>query len=235
MLENYRKKADPYISKIAKCFENTNPNTVSVLAFVCSVFALVAFILVRWNVYFLNLASLFIFLNGLFDVLDGKIARMSRKASARGDFLDHVLDRYADFFIIGGIALTGLCDPVIGLLGVVGVLFASYMGTQAQAVGCGRKYTGFLSRADRLIILILAPWIQCTLLTSPYPINFNLILTVHGYTHAFTFLELVMLFFAIMGHITAIQRFYITWKELYGKEKGINQAHPHRDRPAEEH
>ncbi|MEM3445539.1 MAG: CDP-alcohol phosphatidyltransferase family protein [Thermoplasmata archaeon] len=219
MLENYRKKVDPYLSRIARHFENTDPNTVTVIAFVCSIFALISFILVRINVYFLNLAALFIFLNGFFDVLDGKIARMSRKASKRGDFLDHVLDRYADFFIIGGIMLTGLCSPVIGLLAVVGVLFASYMGTQAQAVGCGRKYTGFLSRADRLIILVLAPWIQCTLLTNPYQNYFGLELTVWGYTHTFTFLELVMLFFAVMGHLTAIQRAYLTWKELDEREK----------------
>jgi len=221
MLENYRKRADPYIASIAKHFENTNPNTMTVLAFLCSIFTILFFVLVRINIFFLNIASIFIFLNGFFDVLDGKIARMSKKASAKGDFLDHVLDRYADFFILAGIMLSGLCDPVIGLLGVVGVLFASYMGTQAQAVGCGRKYTGFLSRADRLIILILAPWIQYTLLTQPYQEYFALTITIYRYTHTFTFLEVVMLFFAIMGHVTAIQRAYITWKEL--DEQGKNR------------
>jgi len=53
----------------------------------------------------LFLGVLLVFFNALFDALDGKIAKVTGKASARGDFLDHVLDRYADVFMLAGIIL----------------------------------------------------------------------------------------------------------------------------------
>ena len=149
------------------------------------------------------LAVLCILGNALFDALDGKVAKITGKTSKRGDFLDHVLDRYADVFIIGGIMLSVHCDWVIGLLALLGVIFASYMGTQAQALGCGRDYGGILGRADRLVILIIVPLIQ-----------FVVYLELNGRLWLFTPIEYAMIWFAFAGHFTAIQRGLRTWKRL---------------------
>lgn len=157
----------------------------------------------------LLLSSLFVGINGFLDALDGKVARLWNTASLRGDFLDHVLDRYSDIFIVGGIVLSGWCDTRIGLVALVGVLLTSYLGTQAQAVGLKRKYEGFLTRADRLTFLILAPLIQFVLLFlgMSHPLNHS-------------FLEWVMIYFAIMGNATALQRFiYILRTLKNGGEK----------------
>lgn len=221
VLEEYRKSADGYVGPFAHYFRNADPSTLTVLAFLCAVIAGAFFILTRVWDWFLLIAPIFVFLNGFFDVLDGRVARMSKRASPRGDFLDHVLDRYADVFIIGGIALSPYCPPVIGLLAIIGVIFASYMGTQAQAVGCGRDYRGLLSRADRLVILTFAPIIQYPLV---WPLNlgfYKLTISIdrYAFTVNLTFLALVMLFFAIIGHVTAIQRAYSTWQELKEREK----------------
>lgn len=154
-------------------------------------------------------SSLFVGINGFLDALDGKVARLWNTASLRGDFLDHVLDRYSDIFIVGGIVLSGWCDTRIGLVALVGVLLTSYLGTQAQAVGLKRKYEGFLTRADRLTFLILAPLIQFVLLFlgMSHPLNHS-------------FLEWVMIYFAIMGNATALQRFiYILRTLKNGGEK----------------
>ncbi len=136
-------------------------------------------------------------MNGFFDAVDGKVAKLTGKASARGDFLDHALDRYADVVMVGGLALSSWCDLRIGFFAVVGILLTSYMGTQAQAVGCKRNYSGLLGRADRLVLLMSAPVIQHLLL---YFYGVDLI-------YGFTLLECVLIYFAIMGNLTAIQRF----------------------------
>jgi phosphatidylglycerophosphate synthase len=101
------------------------------------------------------LAAVFVALNGLFDALDGKVARLSSKESKKGDFVDHVIDRYSDVFILSGIALGSFCPLWVGLMAIIGVMLASYMGTQAQALGLRREYRGILGRADRQLIVIL--------------------------------------------------------------------------------
>jgi archaetidylinositol phosphate synthase len=159
------------------------------------------------------IASICIFLNGFLDAVDGKVARLTRKTSKRGDFLDHALDRYADVLILGGIMLSPYCDPVIGAVAIIAVLLTSYMGTQAQALGCGRNYSGLLGRADRMAILIFAPGVQMGVLyftpTGKIPVE---------YIESFTILEYVMLWFFIAGNFTAIHRGIQSWRELREQE-----------------
>jgi archaetidylinositol phosphate synthase len=73
------------------------------------------------------------------------------------------------------------------------------MGTQAQAIGHIRDYSGLLGRADRLALLIVFPVIQHVTL----PLSFQL-------PWGTTVLELVLIYFAVVGNITALQRFYST-------------------------
>ena len=201
VLDDYRNTADPYLLPLARKLRNVNPNTLTWLAFICAVLAGLSFYYSK--LWLLLVAVLFVFLNALLDALDGKIAKISGRASKRGDFLDHVLDRYADVFIIGGIMLSAHCDWVIGLLALLGVIFASYMGTQAQALGCGRDYGGILGRADRLAILIIVPLIQILAY-----------IELDGRIWLFTPMEYAMIWFAIAGHVTAVQRGIRTWKKL---------------------
>lgn len=151
--------------------------------------------------------SILIILNGFFDALDGKVARLSGRASKSGDFVDHVLDRYADVLMIGLIAVSPWCNPYIGILAIIGVLLTSYMGTQAQAVGAGRLYSGLLGRADRIVILFFTPLVQWGLIfLGSEMIGFDKL--------QFTIFELVMLWFAIVGNLTAVQRAYVIWKKI---------------------
>ncbi len=196
--------ADKFLDPVAKRFD-LNPNVLTWMAFVFAVIA--GILLYLGDIWFLPVAALCIFLNAFLDALDGKVAKLKNKETVRGDFLDHVLDRYADIFILGGIMLGPLCDPIIGLLGLLGVLLASYMGTQAQALGVTRDYHGILGRADRLVILTLAPIIMFFMILGGVN-QFGLA----GYE--FTFFEYVMLYFAIAGNITAVQRAAKTWKKI---------------------
>ncbi|MBU0497788.1 MAG: CDP-alcohol phosphatidyltransferase family protein [Candidatus Thermoplasmatota archaeon] len=214
VLDEHRKTIDPLLTNIAKPFKHINPDVFSIIALICA--GLGGFFFYQsspeqelQNSY-LFLAVLFVFLNGLFDALDGKIAKLSNRTSKRGDFIDHALDRYADVLIIGGLALSQWIRPSIGLLALIGVLLTSYMGTQAQAVGYQRVYAGLLGRADRLALLMIIPILQHITLSISIQLPYEL-----------TILEVMLLYFAIMGNITALQRFYQTlawFKHLNGKK-----------------
>jgi len=208
VLDRYRNIADKFLLPIANHMLNANPNIVSGVALSFALAAGIAFYVSYMAHWLLILAVLFTFLNALFDALDGKIARLTEKSSAKGDFLDHVLDRYADIFILGGIALSPYCNQLIGMIAVLGVLLLSYMGTQAQAVGCRREYGGILGRADRLVLLIIVPIVQFIFLIF-IPDG-----KIGVYNIRFTILEYMMIWFAIAGNITAIQRIFSTWKKL---------------------
>ncbi len=191
---------------MARGLRNASPDALSWTALVFAAAAGIAFY--RGGETLVLLGALFVFLNATFDALDGKVAKLSGRASVRGDFLDHVLDRYADVFILGGIALSPYCPLWLGLLALLGVLLTSYMGTQAQAVGMGRQYGGALGRADRLVIVVVVAVLQATL----DPTGRNLLLGIDPIR--FTFLGWGMVLFAILGHVTAIQRGVATWRRL---------------------
>ncbi|HVO77658.1 MAG TPA: CDP-alcohol phosphatidyltransferase family protein [Methanomassiliicoccales archaeon] len=193
---------------MAKAFVHWNPNTLSVISFVLAVLAAfdIFFADRDWQVL-LPLASILIILSGLFDAVDGKVARMTGKSSRRGDFVDHVLDRYSDLFLIGAVGLSSWSDPILGLLALSGVLLTSYMGTQAQAVGAGRNYGGLLGRADRMVVLIAVPLVQALIMALGYDY-----FQVGSFT--ITIFDLMLIWFAVVGHITAIQRAVSTYKRI---------------------
>lgn len=206
VLDKRRENVDPLLNKIAKRFIKVNPNYLTWISLVFAIFAGIFFYFSspeeELTNFYLYIAVIFVFLNGLFDAVDGKVAKLSNKASKQGDFLDHAVDRYADVFMVGGLALSPWLKnhPFIGLLAIVGVLLTSYMGTQAQAIGYKREYSGLLGRADRLVLLMIAPIIQHILLNySDFKLPLELFL-----------LEWILIYFAFMGNITAIQRFYST-------------------------
>lgn len=203
VLDKTRETIDPLLTAIAKRFTIMNPDLLTWCALLFSVIAGVFFYFSNptseLQNFFLVVATLFVLLNGLFDAIDGKVAKLTNKASVRGDFLDHALDRYADVFMVGALALSSWCRPQIGLLAIVGVLLTSYMGTQAQAIGYKRDYSGLLGRADRLVLLLIFPVLQHIALSFSFELPWNI-----------TIIEVVLAYFAIVGNITAIQRFYIT-------------------------
>ena len=108
-------------------------------------------------------AVVLVLIAGLFDALDGALARHQGTDGPYGDFLDHSIDRVVDVGLIIAIGYNAafVIDPLAGWAAALLTLLGSYMGTQAQSVGLGRLYGGF-SRADRLVVtlvgLIWAAW-----------------------------------------------------------------------------
>jgi len=170
------------------------PNVLTIAAFFASAAAGILFFF-RMELW----AVLAVALNAFFDAMDGAVAREMKIQSMRGDFLDHAVDRYADIFIITGIFAGGLVPWWIGVIALTGVLMASYLGTQAQAVGVGRYYGGLLGRADRLVLIMAVGIIDVI-----FPIS------IFG----LGWLGWLLLLFGIFGHFTAFQRFAYVWKNV---------------------
>lgn len=208
VLDSKRDKVNFIMDPAAKALRNVNPDIISFTALMLAAVAgiMLYFSYDHWELL-LPLSAIIVLVSGFFDALDGKVARLAGKAGKRGDFLDHVLDRYADIFMIGGVAVSAWCDPYLGMMAIVGVLLTSYMGTQAQAVGAKRMYAGLLGRADRIVLSFAIPLVQLIMMSLGYR-------EVDIFGFEINAFEIMMLWFAVVGNLTAIQRAAITWKGL---------------------
>jgi archaetidylinositol phosphate synthase len=200
VLNSYRKNADKFLDPLTKKFSKSNPNIISILSLV---FAALAGIFYYLSHYFLLLAFIFIIFSALFDALDGKVARLRNIQSSKGDMLDHVFDRYSDIFIILGMTFSIYGNVYLGLFAIIGILLTSYMGTQSQALGLKRDYSGIAGRADRLVLIIIFSLLQF-FITSHF-IVYSVDMYVTG---------LLLIWFGLAGNINAITRFFDMYKSL---------------------
>ncbi len=168
-------------------------NHISSIGFLISIIGSSFFYL---EIYILG--SIFVGVGGILDIIDGEIARRNQ-VSKKGDFLDHSLDRFSDVIIILGIS-SGIESWIIGTLAISGTLLTSYMGTQSQAVGENRVYKGVLGRADRITLIVIGG-------------------IIHPFISEFSILEITLIIIAVLGNITALQRFKSTWLDLKKKEE----------------
>ncbi|HYA70015.1 MAG TPA: CDP-alcohol phosphatidyltransferase family protein [Thermoplasmata archaeon] len=215
VLEGYRARVAPYVARVSRPFLSWSPNSLSVLALSLAGAGAVLAALVRWTTPLLFLpVAVLIFFSGMFDVIDGEVARSTGRTSRRGDFLDHVFDRYADVFLVLGIAVSGFANPILALLALVSLLLTSYMGTQAQALGQGRLYSGLLSRADRLVVLALATFLEFDW-SLPWPWAPSMPwqrFALGGV--GFTVIDVALLYFVIAGQWTAVARALRVYRAL---------------------
>ena len=198
-LDQYRSVADRLLGPWVRGAEKLglSPDQVSVVAFGVAVAAGIAFAV--GEPVFYVLGAVLVLLNGWLDLVDGALARHLGVSSDGGDLLDHVLDRYADIAIIAGFT-AGIGAYALGFAAVTGVLMTSYMGTQIQAVGIGREYGGLLGRADRLALMGIVG-VAAAVYSAPLVVGLNVV-------------ALLLVLFAVVGHLTALQRFLGAWSDL---------------------
>jgi len=145
-------------------------------------------------------AGIIILFAGLFDMLDGAVARASGKASRLGGFTDSVVDRYSDFLMFGGVlahfAREG--DLLMTLLSAVtlcGAFLVSYVRARAELVipTCA---VGLMERPERIIVLAAGS--------------------------IFGFLNVAIWFLAVTTHLTALHRIIFTRRAVRGsKQAGL--------------
>lgn len=199
VLDKHRASLDWWLVPLAKGLRNVDPNSITWVALVSALGAGVVFFASGpARPEYLLLAAGLVIANGVLDLLDGKIAQITGRATPKGDYLDHAVDRFSDVAILAGLAFSPWVDIRLGLAAIVGTLLTSYLGTQAQAVGIGRNYGGLLGRADRMVLLMVVPIVQYAFPQYGPP---------DGAWRFLSVLDLMMAYFALVGLLTVVQRF----------------------------
>ncbi len=111
---------------------------------------------------------------GLFDMLDGLVARLSNQTSEAGHVLDTSLDRYVEFFFLGGVAVyyrSILPLMVLALFAMLGSFMVSYLTMVARAKNAPPEFgQPLMRRPERMLVLgfgaivasLLAPVLETT-------------------------------------------------------------------------
>lgn len=116
----------------------------------------------------LALGGWLILIGGLADIFDGRIARARGIGSNYGEFLDSMLDRFAEMFAFLGIAL--YFEPTwwamsATVLASGGSMMVSYARAKGEAVGVDCR-GGIMQRAERLVTLAIASLIDTPITTA---------------------------------------------------------------------
>ncbi len=189
-----RKYTRFFIEPMARFMSRTgaSPNIITIIGFLlmCGVAAVLS------QGYFF-LGGLLMIPAGIFDGIDGMMARMMGWTSRFGAFLDSTLDRYAEAVLFFGLFfyLSGQNDwlsVVLIYATLVGSLMVSYARARAEGIGVFLK-DGLFTRFERLFLLAVG-------------LIFNQ-------------LTLVLIVLAVMSNFTAFQRIYLVWRALKLEEK----------------
>ena len=136
-------------------------------------------------------AGLIIIIAGIFDMLDGRVARTTNNVTQFGAFFDSVLDRYSDIAMFLGLIVyyskgQRLAYVVLSGIALVGAVMTSYTRARAESLIPLCK-VGFMERPERMVLMILG-----TLTDRMAPVLW------------------IMAFFS---NLTVVHRIAYTWKE----------------------
>ena len=181
------------------------PNMVTTIGFVGNVIAAFLFIHasqltpISMGFSWIGWGGAILLFSGLFDMMDGRLARLGNMSTTFGAFWDSTLDRYSELFSLFGITLylmtaSGIWAGVLTFLALVGSIMVSYVRARAEGLGIECK-VGLMQRPERVVVTALAAII--TGLTS------NLWWLIGGMT-----------LIAVLANITAFWRVAHCYKQL---------------------
>lgn len=145
----------PVVGRLVRA--HVRPNTITTLGAAIVVGSAVAFGLSE-----IRLGGFLLLLSGLFDILDGQVARVGGSSSTFGAFYDSTLDRVGEAALFAGIALHfmrgGLPPPqitlgvMLAITALAASLLVSYTRARAEGLGLECK-VGIAARAERFLVL----------------------------------------------------------------------------------
>lgn len=182
---------DPLVGRIGRILGlNFSPNLITLIG--VGITALASFFIAKglWTV-----GGLVFLAAGLFDMLDGAVARARGKASPFGAFLDSVMDRFSDFFVFIALVFSFSVKGdhgrvLLALFALMGSILVPFCRARAETVIESCK-VGILERPERVILLAFG------LLTGLMDIVLGVIL--------------------VLSFVTVFQRIHYTWKALKGQ------------------
>jgi len=128
---------------------------------------------------------------GPFDALDGTMARLRGKVSRFGGFLDSVVDRYAELFLLGGLLFYYLQQPqwlpvLLVYAAAAGSVMVSYTRSRGETAGF-KVTSGIMTRVERYIVIVLSLLVNLPIIA--------------------------LWILAILGNLTALQRIWLVRKQ----------------------
>ena len=154
------KVIDPVVKVFIKL--GLTPNAVTSIGFVLNVGVAVIFIIGaeegnRGDLTYVGWAGGLILFAGLFDMLDGQVARLGNMKSTFGALYDSVLDRYSELIMFLGICyyLVGhhyFLSSIFAFIALIGSMMVSYVRARAEGLGIECK-GGLMQRPERVVTI----------------------------------------------------------------------------------
>ena len=167
------------------------PNTLTWLALAISIIAAGT---IATN--HLLIGGFLVLLSGLFDILDGALARLTNQATRFGALLDSTFDRISDAVLLLGLLVLyvmsgGTTEMVLIFLALISSFLTSYVRARAEGLGINCP-VGLFTRAERVIILALG-----LLLNQLYKFS----------------IFIALLIVVVLGFVTVGQRLIYVWQQ----------------------
>lgn len=167
MLNRFREKLVPITTLIGNNFGSLglSPTYWSMIAFAFAILSSIFFglsnFLSEQGIVFPSqiFASIMLLISGFFDIVDGSVARVSKRSTSRGAFLDSNFDKISEALIFIGIAIGGLSSPILAMIALSTSILVSYIRARAESLGIELKGVGIGERAERLLILSICGFI----------------------------------------------------------------------------
>ncbi len=172
------------------------PNILTALSFIFAIISGIYFwkAEIWYGIIWMLLAS-------LADVLDGSTARAGNIGTVFGGILDHVCDRYGEFFILAGIALSQMVHPGWALFALFGMIIASYTRAAAESIGkIENCNVGIMGRPEKFTLIIIGAVLE-------------------RYFPNSRWLEISLIIVGLTSYVTSIQRIIYAYKQLGNKKE----------------
>lgn len=213
---------NPFVKLLIKL--GITPNILTTVGLLINISAAVVFIIggeigEQGDLSYIGWGSGLVLFAGLFDMLDGQVARIGNLSSRFGALYDSVLDRYSELFMFLGIcyylvAHHYFIGSLITFIALIGSMMVSYVRARAEGLGIECK-AGLMQRPERIVILGVSGLI-CGIVSvfsmgnqKLYIqwLNFDVIETISIFIYPIAFV-------AIMANLTAIKRLNHCRKQL---------------------
>jgi CDP-diacylglycerol---glycerol-3-phosphate 3-phosphatidyltransferase len=188
-----RERLQTTLNVIARALDKLGmtPNGLTLIGFLFM--CLIGVVLATGN---FALGGILIIAAGLFDALDGSLARLTNRVTKFGAFLDSTTDRFAEGALFLGMLHAYLQRGMTSIayllfLTLLGSLMVSYARARAEGIGVECK-DGMLTRFERIALLVIG--LLLTPLFGDAPIL------------------IVLGFLALFANLTAVQRIWLVYR-----------------------
>jgi phosphatidylglycerophosphate synthase len=228
------KVINPFVRLLIRA--GLTPNMVTTIGLVLNIGVAIIFIEGaekgnRGDLSYVGWAGALILFAGLFDMLDGQVARLGNMSSRFGALYDSVLDRYSELILFLGIcyylvAHHYFLSSLVAFIGMIGSLMVSYTRARAEGLGIECK-DGLMQRPER-VILIGVSALACGIASKWMGGNYK----VHVPHSSFPIFETISIFtlpltvMAVLANATAIGRLRDAKKALEEQEQAQQTSKP---------